>query len=250
MCRSSNCSMCIATESHSFHSELWQSFYSLDCLTELECNLPQLHIEDLYTSSAQITAASPPFITMLAHCCCSHSAVVRAWSIWPPPHWDSRPNFRFFLTCPALCGSLGCAFVIQYNGFNHRFFAQGRPAHAFGCPAMYKGQFQEFQNFLELHTFWIIFAKPCLMANTLMILALSTFHSLWLFPMSMRSFSPNCWSRWWASQDLVRLFTPRLLMNTPVTSFMTCAMHGMWFLNAGNWMREAWKVDCSLQVIE
>jgi len=33
--------------------------------------------------------------------------------------------------------------------------------------------------------------KPGLMANTLFILALPSFRSLWLFPMSMLSFSPN-----------------------------------------------------------
>jgi len=40
------------------------------------------------------------------------------------------------LPCPALCGALSYAFVLQYNGLNHWLFAQGQPAHAFGCPAV------------------------------------------------------------------------------------------------------------------
>ena len=50
-------------------------------------------------------------------------------------------------------------------------------------------------KYLEIPTFSIIFAKPGLMAVKLLILALPYFRSLWLCPMSMLSFSPNCWSR-------------------------------------------------------
>jgi len=88
------------------------------------------------------------------------------------------------------------------------------------------------------------------MADTLLILALPSFRSLWLFPMSMLSFSPNCWSHAWASQDLVPLFTPWLLENALEASCMTCAMHGMWFLEAGHWIAEASSVDCNARVIE
>jgi len=88
------------------------------------------------------------------------------------------------------------------------------------------------------------------MANTLFILALPSFQSLWLFTMPMLSYSPNCWSSSWASQDLVRPFTPRLLMNTPTASCMTCAMPGMWFLNAGRSIPAASSVGCSSRVTE
>ena len=82
----------------------------------------------------------------------------------------------------------------------------------------------------EICTFSIFFVKPGLMADTLLILALPSFWSLWLFPMSMLSFSPNYWSCSWASQDLVQPFSHRVLMNAHKASWMTCAMHGMWFL--------------------
>jgi len=62
--------------------------------------------------------------------------------------------------------------------------------------------------------------------------SIALFRSFWLFPMSVLSFSTNCWLRWWASQNLVRPLTPRLLINTPKACCMTRAMHGMWFLIA------------------
>ena len=102
----------------------------------------------------------------------------------------------------------------------------------------------------EICTFSIIFAKPGFMAYTWFILALPSVRSLWLFPTSMLSFSPNCWSCSWASEDLGRPFTPRLLMNALKASCMTCAMHGMWFLSAGHLIPEASSVDCSSRVIE
>jgi hypothetical protein len=112
-----------------------QCFSSLDRLPECKSNCPQLTIKDLHMFSAQITVAGPPFASVCAHCCCSHLAVVRARSICPP-HPDSCPDFRLLHFCPVLRGSLGCAFIIQYNDFNHWFFTRGRPADAFGCPAM------------------------------------------------------------------------------------------------------------------
>jgi len=89
----------------------------------------------LRTSGAEIPSVGPPLITVLAQCCCSHPAVVWVCSICPPPQ-DSRPDLGFLLSCPALPGSVGCAFVVKYNGFNHWFFAWGLPAHVFGCPAV------------------------------------------------------------------------------------------------------------------
>jgi len=68
---------------------------------------------------------------------------------------------------------------------------------------LYVGQFQDFQNILKIHTFSIIFAKPVLIAATLLIRAFPSSRSHWLYPMSMLSFSPNCWLCWWASQDLM-----------------------------------------------
>jgi len=88
------------------------------------------------------------------------------------------------------------------------------------------------------------------MADTLLILALPSFRSLWLLPMSMLSFSPNCWLCSWASKDFVWHCTPRPLMNALKARCMTCAMHGMWFLNAGLTIPEASSVDCSSRVIE
>jgi len=96
----------------------------------------------------------------------------------------------------------------------------------------------------------IIIAKPCLIADTLLIGALPSFQSLWLFPMPILSFPPNCRLRSWASQDLVRPFTPRLLVNAPKASFMMCATHGMWFLNAGRSIPEASWVHCNPQLVE
>jgi len=105
-------------------------------------------------------------------------------------------------------------------------------------------------KYLEIRTFSIIFAKPGLIADTLLIVVLLSFRSLWLFPMSMLSFSSNCWLRSRASQDLVRPLTPRRLMNAPESSCMTCAMWRIWFLNAGHSIPEASSVDCSSRVIE
>jgi len=105
-------------------------------------------------------------------------------------------------------------------------------------------------KYFKIRTFSIIFAKRGLMADNLLILASPSLRCLWLFPISMLSFSPNCWSRSGASQDLVRPFPPRLLMNAPNVSCMTCAMPGMWFFNAGHSVPESSSVDCILRVIE
>jgi len=96
----------------------------------------------------------------------------------------------------------------------------------------------------------MIVAKPGLIANTLLIWPLTSFQSLWLFSMSMLWLPWNCWSSSWASEELARPFTSRLLINPSKASYMTRPMHGMWFLNAGHSIPEAPRVDCSSQVIE
>jgi len=88
------------------------------------------------------------------------------------------------------------------------------------------------------------------MADTFVIRALPSFQSLGLFPLSILSFCPNCWSRLWVSQDLMWPFTPRLLKNAPEASSMMCAMHGMRYLNAGHSIPEASSVYCISSVIE
>jgi len=105
-------------------------------------------------------------------------------------------------------------------------------------------------NYLEIRDFSMILYKPGLVVDTLLIPALPSLRSLRFCPMSMLSFSRNGWSCWWASQHLVRQFTPRLLSNAPIASWMTCAMHGLWFLNAGHSIPEASRIDCDSQVIE
>ena len=104
--------------------------------------------------------------------------------------------------------------------------------------------------YLEIRTFSMIFDKPGFMADTLLILTLPSFQSLWLFPMSTLWFSQDYWSRSEASQDVVRPLTLRLLMNAPPASCMTCAMQGVRFLKGGHWIPEASSVDCSSHVIK
>jgi len=56
------------------------------------------------------------------------------------------------------------------------------------------GGFQWLKSiFADVGTFSISFVKLGLMADPLMILTLPSLRSLWLFPMSMLSFSPNYW---------------------------------------------------------
>jgi len=88
------------------------------------------------------------------------------------------------------------------------------------------------------------------MADTVLILTLPSFRSLWLFPIWILSFSPNCGLHWWAFQDLVWPFTIRLLINTPKASWMKCNMLGMRFFNADHWILEASRVDCNSRGIE
>jgi hypothetical protein len=105
-------------------------------------------------------------------------------------------------------------------------------------------------KYVDIPTFSIIFAKPGHMADTLLILALPSSRSLWLFPISIPSLSLNCQSRTWDYQDLVRPFTPRLLMDAPEAGWMICARHGMWFLKAGHSIPEASRVDSNARVIK
>jgi hypothetical protein len=85
----------------------------------------------------------------------------------------------------------------------------------------------------EIFTLSIVSAKPGHMAGTWLILALTSFRSLGLILVSIHSLPPNDWSCGWASRVSVRSFTPRLLMNGPKASCMSCALHGLWLLNAG-----------------
>ena len=105
-------------------------------------------------------------------------------------------------------------------------------------------------NCLEINTFSIIFAKHGLMADSWLILALASFLSLCLFPMSMLSFCPNCRLHAWASQDLVLPVSPKLLIDARKASWMMCTMHHLWFLNAGHPIPEASIVVYSSWVIE
>jgi len=107
-----------------------------------------------------------------------------------------------------------------------------------------------FSKYLSRHIFKIIFAKPGLRAPTFLILALPSFRSSWLYPMSTLSFSPICWSCSWASQDLVQPSTPWLLMNVAKASWMRCAMRGMCFLNAGHRIPAAWRDNTYSHIIK
>jgi hypothetical protein len=49
---------------------------------------------------------------------------------------------------------------------------------------------------------------------------------------------------------LVWPFTPKLLMNAPNASWVTCAIHGMWLCKAGHSIPEGSSDDCSSWVIE
>jgi len=84
------------------------------------------------------------------------------------------------------------------------------------------------------------------MADTLLILRIPTFQSLWLIPISMLSFSAKLSSCSWAAQDLVWLFTTGLLINAPKASCMMCPIQGRWFLNAGHSIPESSSVDFHL----
>jgi len=103
---------------------------------------------------------------------------------------------------------------------------------------------------VEIHTFSIICAKPGLKTDTLLIRALPSLRRLWLLSLSVLSFPTICWSHSWASQDLVWPCTPRLHMNPPKASWITCAMHSMWLPIAGHSIPEASRDDCIYQVIE
>jgi hypothetical protein len=103
---------------------------------------------------------------------------------------------------------------------------------------------------LEILTFRIIFAKPGHIANTLLILALPFFRSLWQFPVSVVQFPPNWWWRLCTSPDLVRTCPPIQPINALKASCMTCVLHGIWFLIGGHRIQEASRVDCSFQEIK
>jgi len=80
--------------------------------------------------------------------------------------------------------------------------------------------------------------------------SISLFSKSLTLPNVCASFSPNCWSHSWASQDLEGPFTPRLLMNAPKDSWMTYAMDAIWLLNAGVSIADTSRVVGSSWVIE
>jgi hypothetical protein len=105
-------------------------------------------------------------------------------------------------------------------------------------------------KYVEIHPYSIIFVKPGLMADTVLILVLPYCRNVWLCSLSLLAFSPNCWSWTLDSQDLVCLWTPRLLMNTTKASSMTCTMHLMRYVNVGHSMPEASREVWTSQDIE
>ena len=76
VCRSSNCSLLVAEDCHLLHSMYLQCFSLVDCHVKCESNRQQFGVEDLHTSSAQKPAARGPLISVVEHCCGSHSAIV------------------------------------------------------------------------------------------------------------------------------------------------------------------------------
>jgi len=87
------------------------------------------------------------------------------------------------------------------------------------------------------------FTTPCWLNHSGSIWRSNRILLLW-------AFSPNYWLHSGASQNWVQPFTHRLRMNAPRASCMTCAVHGMWFLDAGHSIPEVSTVDWSLPVIE
>jgi len=88
------------------------------------------------------------------------------------------------------------------------------------------------------------------MANSLLIPELPSLRRLWLFPISIVSFSPHCRSYPWGFQDLVRPSISRMLMNAHNASWTLCAIHGMQILIADDSILEASRFDCSSRVIK
>lgn len=105
-------------------------------------------------------------------------------------------------------------------------------------------------KYLEIYAYSNMFAKPGLMATTLLILALPSVWSLWLIPIPMLVYSLNWWLHSWASLDLLQPLTPRPLMNSPQPSLRMCAMHGIQIVNASHSIPEDTTFDCNLQVME
>jgi len=80
--------------------------------------------------------------------------------------------------------------------------------------------------------------------------AMPSFRSLWLFSMSVLSFSPDCWSCSWAFHAILRPFITRLLINALKRSWMPCDIHGMWFRKGDHSIPQTSSVFCSSWVME
>jgi len=137
------------------------------------------------------------------------------------------------------CGN--CLFDSQWNGF-------GDEVSPLSIPQAFSAMWRSFSGPSKYHdrlTVSIIFPKPGLMADIVLILSSPSFSSLWLIPMSMLPYSPNCWSQSWGLRNLVPHFTPWPPMIVHTANGMTRSRHGKWFLNAGHLITEVTVVDCS-----
>jgi len=130
-CHWLNDGLWITKNCHCLHTWTWKGFASLHPHTEHESDHPQLSINDLHMSSAQIAAVGFPFLYVFAHSCSSQLAIVWAESIGPP-HPDTQFDSRFCPSPSAVCGSCCYSFVIQYDGPDHWFFTWGWWVIAFG----------------------------------------------------------------------------------------------------------------------
>jgi len=114
VCQSSICSLPAIVDCHRLDSIFlpWCSFLNHHIMHE--SNHLLFKVKYLDTSSAQRAAAKPQSISVLAHCCHSHSAIVRARSSCPP-HSVCFSVFGFFLPCVVRYGTFGSSVVIRYG---------------------------------------------------------------------------------------------------------------------------------------
>ena len=112
---------------------LWFSPLNRHCKCEYDHS--RLSIEDLHTWQTQIAFAWPLLDSIVGHSCASHLAVVSVWSVCPP-HPVHHSWLAFFLSYPALCGSLGCSGIVWYGCPYYWFFTRGWPIDAYCFPVM------------------------------------------------------------------------------------------------------------------
>ena len=146
------------------------------------------------------------------------STTLQTLALWQSTNWFQRPGVSIMNAARILCYMkvTGSTFELSWNTY-----------------------------------FALSFAGPGPRAEAQLIVALPSFRSLRLFPMTTHSFSLNCWLGSWAFQDLGRLFTPWLPMNVRKSSWRAGAMHGTWLLNAVHKsIPEASSFDCSWHAIE